>query len=1067
MQLGAERRAAGAFLLAVLLFLSGLGSLVLQVGWMREFRLIFGASTAASAAVVAIFMGGLGIGSALWGTRVDRLRNPLRFYALLELGVFLSAAASPWTIGLVRSMYIAVGGQSALGLVGATAARLAGAAAVLAIPTVLMGGTLPAAVRAVTGQQDHQRRGTAVLYAFNTLGAVAGAAGAAFWLLPTLGTRHTLWAASLVELAVSAGAWFLSRRLHIEAAAPEPEQVTVQLLSRQERSKSESPNVTTIPHALIYMAAAVVGFAFFLMELVWYRMLGPILGGTTYTFGLLLAIALLGIGIGSACYPVIFRRRRPTLGAFALTCGLEAVLIAVPFALGDRLAVQSAVWAEQSDSFLGSVMDWASIAGVVVFPTALIAGLQYPILVALLGQGRQQIGRQVGLCGAWNTAGAIAGSLAGGFGVLPLLSAPGAWRLVVVVLALTGTAAAVQAARQAAGGSLVQWRQLRPLALPVAAATISLMLLLADGPTAVWRHSGIGAKRFNLPAERTPNAWRDWMHSRRRYVVWQADGVEASIGLVADNSLAFFVNGKSDGDALGDAGTQIMLGLLPAFLHGQPSRALVVGLGTGESAGWLAEVGSIERVDVVELEPAVDEMARCCAAVNFNVLEHSKVHRVYNDAREVLLTGRERYDIIASEPSNPYRAGVANLFTQEFYTACRNRLAADGLFVQWLQGYEVDLQTVHVVLSTLRSVFPAVEVWQSQGGDLLLVCGSQPMVLDLATLRARLEVRPFRSGVAYAWRATDLEGVLARYIAGPTLLDHWTPDTPWPPNTDDHNLVEYGFARTLGKHTDFSIDGLSELAREAHADRPAHVGGEANWELVEDHKQVFRNLWFNDTHLSPDATTHRGTRARVLRAYNSGDPASMTRLWESAGYEPVFPTEVALLALGYADQGDARGLPLLERLRDYFPVEAAAIEVHLLWRQGQFDRAREQLEKMLQMLQQHPWGLSHTVELALLVAEDIARRDRQVAPRLYTALSQPFAAYAYNNERLTALLGVAYAINGAAVVETIQMLEPWVPWTRSFLDARYQAYRSVSHPLTRRARADLDAFQHAATAGSR
>ena len=178
----------------------------------------------------------------------------------------------------------------------------------------------------------------------------------------------------------------------------------------------------------------------------------------------------------------------------------------------------------------------------------------------------------------------------------------------------------------------------------------------------------------------------------------------------------------------------------------------------------------------------------------------------------------------------------------------------------------MDLQTVHTVLSTLHSVFPAVDVWQSQRGDLLMVCGSKPMALDLAALRARLDVEPFRSGVAYAWRATDLEGVLARYVAGTPLLDHWSPKIPTPLNTDDRNLIEYGFARTLGERADFTIDALSELARNACADRPASVTGEADWELVEGHKQVFRSVWLNDAaRVTRGPSTTSGPRSRFCK----------------------------------------------------------------------------------------------------------------------------------------------------------------------------------------------------------
>ena len=210
-----------------------------------------------------------------------------------------------------------------------------------------------------------------------------------------------------------------------------------------------------LPHPIhVYVAAAVVGFAFMLMELVWYRMLAPILGGTTYTFGLILSVALLGIGLGGALYPLCFRGRQPSLRSLSLTCGLEAMFLAVPFALGDRLAIAAAMLHESNRlGFLGEVLGWSAIAVIVVLPAAIVSGVQFPVLIALLGRGDKDVGRQVGSTYAFNTMGGILGSLAGGFGLIPLLSAVGAWRAVGITLAGLCAYLAVVAAR-----AQRQWR---------------------------------------------------------------------------------------------------------------------------------------------------------------------------------------------------------------------------------------------------------------------------------------------------------------------------------------------------------------------------------------------------------------------------------------------------------------------------------------------------------------------------------------------------------------------------------------------------------------------------------
>ncbi|HEX3111219.1 MAG TPA: fused MFS/spermidine synthase, partial [Thermoanaerobaculia bacterium] len=401
---------------AVLLFFSGACALTYQTVWFRQFRLIFGASTFATAAVLAIFMGGLGLGSAFLGRRADAHPKPLVFYGNLELLIAVSAAASEVLLWLVAKLYFATGGSVTLGIFVASVVRLVLSAIVLAVPTVMMGGTLPAVARAVETNEDDGRRNVALLYGANTLGAVTGTLLSTFFALEVFGNRKTLLVAVLVNAVIAV----IARSIGTQwGAGGSPAR-------DGERAAAPSSNGRT----RVLIAAGIVGFAFLLMELVWYRMLAPLLGGSTFTFGLILAVALLGIGLGGAAYSFWSGRGRATVGGFALTCSLEAVAIAVPFAMGDRLAIAEALLRDLGPfGFQGYVIAWTLLTIVVVLPAAFIAGIQFPLLISLLGSGRDDVGRDVGHAYAWNTAGAIAGSLAGGFGLIPLLSAPGAWRL--------------------------------------------------------------------------------------------------------------------------------------------------------------------------------------------------------------------------------------------------------------------------------------------------------------------------------------------------------------------------------------------------------------------------------------------------------------------------------------------------------------------------------------------------------------------------------------------------------------------------------------------------------------
>jgi predicted membrane-bound spermidine synthase len=361
-----------------LIFLSGFCALAYQVSWFREFRLVFGNSTAAHGTVIAIFMGGLGLGGLFFGRFVDRSRRPFFIYGLLETVIAISALLTPFLVAWIGKLYIATGGVMATGPIFATSIRLGFALAVLGIPTFLMGGTLPALAAALESRQDRGRRTVALAYGLNTLGGVIGVLLATFFLLEAFGNRQTIWLAGGMNLLVGCGALFIFYTL-------KPVKILYGGKSREQEDSSPSEtkaNDFLVSPRLVYVAAFVAGFCFFLMELVWYRMLAPILGGTTYTFGLILATALAGIGVGAWLYKSGPPDRRVTPLAFILTCGLEAFFIALPFALGDRIAVLAEILGLFSNvGFAGNVIGWVLICIIVVFPAAAAAGFQFPVLI--------------------------------------------------------------------------------------------------------------------------------------------------------------------------------------------------------------------------------------------------------------------------------------------------------------------------------------------------------------------------------------------------------------------------------------------------------------------------------------------------------------------------------------------------------------------------------------------------------------------------------------------------------------------------------------------------------------
>ncbi len=1017
-----------------LLFASGLCALVYQVTWTRELRLIFGASSASSAAVLGVFMGGLGVGGIVLGARAESKPSPLRYYANLEIAVAIAAAFTPLFVRIVRMIYLAIGGQATLGMFGATLVRLLLSVVVLGLPTFLMGGTLPAAARAVSTAGDTSRKAVAGLYAANTFGAVTGALLANFVMLEIVGNRITLWIACLVNVLVGMLARVRSRS-EVREASKEP--------------KPEAPGADSPKVRLTFAVAAAAGFGFLLLELVWYRMLSPLLGGSSYTFGLILAIALFGIALGGALYA-----RRPadvaaTMGELGTVCALEALAVAVPFALGDRVAELTVLLRPLGAfGFYGLVAGWSVVAGIVVLPAAIVAGYQFPLIIGLVGQTREGVARDVGRTYAWNTGGAIAGSIASGFILLPRFGAERCWTSVVVVFAVLALVV-VGVARRTGTGSV------RDLAVTAALALVALVALRAEGPTAAWRHSPIGAGRMDVVvANATRNSFRSWTRDQRRHVIWQEDGVESSVAASAINDYTFLMNGRADGSARTDAGTQVMSGLVGALLIADAKTSLVVGLGTGSTAGWLAKVPGMERVDVVELESAMLRVARDLAPVNQDVLSAPNVHITIGDAREVLQTTRETYDIIFSEPSNPFRAGISSLYTRDFYEDVQSRLRPSGVFVQWLQLYEVDGFTIRTAIATVHCVFAHTSLWETTRGDLIITATKDAIAPDVARMRRRIAEEPFKTALRVTWGVDDVEGVLAHHIAAPALADAIAQTSTI--NTDDLNLLEYSFARNVGKGEELHSgdDQLWALSMRALSDLPAWARG-VDLGLVERRRLISGRAL--SSRLSPELV---GIRA-IIEHYGRSELAQAGALLEKTPFAPSGPAELVAIASVKAFIGTDDAAAAIDRVRELDASDAHALDAELAWKHHDGDAAAAALEAAFVGYRTDAWADIAVRFRAIDLAAIIVLANPAQAKRLYDALATTFAVRGAEVARLTAWLRVAAVLDagkGTSCREVFHAFEPMTPWASTFLRGREECYRRAGDPLLARATGERAEF---------
>ena len=1025
--------------LAFLLALSGACALVYQMAWLREFRLVFGGATPATAAVLAIFMGAMGAGSALFGRKAEASANPLRLYALIELGVGVAALLTPLLLSIVRSLYLSTGGIAALGQVPATLLQLLLATVVLAPPCLLMGGSLPAAFKWVETDQDTQRGSLGVLYGVNTLGALAGVLVSTFWLLELWGIRTTVMAAAGVNLLIGAAAWFVSRDEPLLKPAPPS-------------ADDETGLSSTLTAHFLYLAAGITGFTFFLSELVWFRILAPLLGSSVYGFGLILALALAGIGLGGLLYRMLWASRTGavTVAALARVAAWQALFLALPWALGDRIAVFAIdVNQLRSLGLSGQIAGWTLIASLLVLGPSILAGVQFPLLVGLLGSGSRDAGRHVGYAYAANTLGAITGSLAGGFILLPWLTALGAWRWVFVLTVLLSFGAAVLGAR-----STSRWAW--PVIVVLWLSAGSLMFV-PSGPTAAWRHKPIGYGRVeSLP--NSINGLRGWLHASRWKIAHEFEGREASVAAVSsDDGYCLYVNGKSDGSAFGDADTQVMQGLVPALLHPAPRSAFIVGLGTGTTAGWVAAVPEMKQVDVVELETAMAGLARQhFAPVNRDVLSKPNVHLIPGDAREALLAAGRRYDLIISEPSNPYRAGVSTLFTQEFYAAAKARLNENGLFAQWVQGYEVDAQAIRQVYATLTAVFPHVETWISGPNDLLFIGHLTPPAYTLEQLSTRIAQPLFAEALKRVWLTNSVEGVLAHHLASPEFARALLQATPAHINTDDRNLLEYGFARALSKDNTFETTQVLSMAMEQETDVPAHLAAQMDHTRLTYERLRMLAADGATSSIPSDLDGDDQRRADAAAAFARGNFDEVLAAWTGT---PASPFEQLMMLEATAHAGTADQLkPFYEAVRQDWPADAHFAAALAAFRQESYDDATSHLLEGFKALRSQVWVRLSSVQTALSLVPPLAANNRDLVPQFMAVLQQPFPGGLAEPSRMNTLVEIIPLLSSAQQIEVLALFEPNPPWQRQFLEFRVKTYRAAAHALTTKAEQDLQEF---------
>jgi spermidine synthase len=810
----------------VALVCSGMGGLVAEVVWSRALAALYGSALTATGLLLAIFMGGLGVGSWLGGRVSKRLSRPLLAFGVTEIAIgslilftpswfaFVEPLVKEWDVRLPDTLALLV--PAALTL------------PVLGVIVVLMGATFPLFLAHEASRRESLAEDSGLVYGINTFGAVIGTLAAGFVLLPALGIMRSLAIAASLDLAAGIGAIVLaigSARVKTPLAAEES------ATHRDER-----------PMRLAMMTAFLGGAAALALEVAWFRALMLIFGSSVYAISLMLAAFLLGLSGGA----ILLARRSDKANSITAALGrlhwqvaFSATLVTflVQIVPGAYIALLSG-----SRGAFGVVTTgtFALIFILLLIPTFLM-GAALPTSIRLGAEARgEHATAEAGKVYAASSIGSCVGALSASFLLIPFSGVRGTV-LAAVLASMAASGAALHASKD---------REARRLGKQVAALLAGLWILwYANVLPWDWRILTGGYYAYahlyseNLETSTEPTRRRLTMEdglafgreravprryetprpdARSKLLSWE-DGKLAQIAVVEDSDgiRTLLINGKADASTgSGDMRTQLLLGHLPVLLapDGARGRAMVIGLGSGVTTGAVAS-WPYESVTAAEIEPAVARGAAYFSEANGNVLENEKVSLRIDDARRILDRDMGRFHLITSEPSNLWMSGVSLLFTREFFELVRNRLDEGGVFCQWIHLYQVGNEDVRTLVATMSGSFPHIVAF-ADGTDLLFIASRSPLELDPVEWRNRLESNDEALDSLLAAGIRQARDLASGIIADERGLEEWSRGAVL--HTDDRPILEFTAARRMGFDQSSSI--LASIVAKAAREGEIRLG---------------------------------------------------------------------------------------------------------------------------------------------------------------------------------------------------------------------------------------------------
>jgi spermidine synthase len=734
--------------IAALFFLSGFSALIYQVLWLRLLSLVFGVTVHAATTVVAAFMTGLALGSIWAGRLAHRLRRPLAGFALVEALVAVSALGSSPVLNLVEQLFRALAGVLPESAVFLTLIRFVLSFAVLLVPALLMGATLPLVMQSSLAGRMAFAQSVGVLYGANTAGAVAGALIAGFHLVGQVGIWRAFVIAAAVNAATALGALALDRRLR--DFSPQTNAV--------EKLPAAVPEVALTAGASRTVLGAFIlsGFASLALEVVWFRILILHTGATAYAFVSMLSTFLAGIALGSWAIVPLVGRARPSLTFLAALQAATGVVTL--FSLAFLAVAVNQPWFRSSHS-----------TTLAIAPATLLMGAAFPVGLRLWASQAHDVARRIGVFYSLNVCGGIVGTITAGFFLLPRLGA----RASLIAAACVFIASSL---------TLLAYASVRRAYRLAGAAAI------------------LGAAFWS--AARLPDPIDVALRGRPRPILWREEGVQTTVSIhrQAGGTLVMYLDGLHQAN---DSAEMLQvhreIGTLPMALHPKPGRALVIGLGGGATAGAVSRHANV-AVDVVELSQAVVRGAKWFRHVNYDVVSAPNVRLRVDDGRNYLLLSGRKYDVITADIIQPVHAGAGNVYSAEYFRLARRALNDDGLMLQWIGRRETT--QYKLIMRTFLSVFPDATLWVN---GTLMVGSLKPLQVSAAAFERKLLDHQTRLALEEVGLGS-VDALLGRFTAGPEEMKALVGAGEI--LTDDRPIVEY-FRALPGNDPPIDLTGVS------------------------------------------------------------------------------------------------------------------------------------------------------------------------------------------------------------------------------------------------------------------